>query len=295
MKCVPDGAMRIISRSVLQGQKHSPKILFVTGIVGVVATTVVACRATLKLEEVLVSAQKDLDTVRELQHKKYSEEDREQDTAYVYIRSAVKVVKLYLPAVCLGAFSIGCLVGANNILTKRNVALTAAYAAIDRSFGEYRDRVVKELGEDKDREFRYGVREEEKTIVDDNGKKSKDVVKRVGFGPTSGYARFFDEYSRHWDRHPDYNSMFIQCQQNYANDLLRSRGHVFLNDVYDMLGFERTTPGSVVGWIRDGDGDGYIDFGVYNHRNPRARDFVNAREGSVLLDFNVDGVIYDKI
>lgn len=295
MKCIPDGALRIVSRTILQGQKHSPKILFVTGIVGVVATTVVACRATLKLEEVLEKTQKDLDAVKKLKHQRYSEQDREQDTAYLYIRGAVKIAKLYLPAIGLGVFSIGCLVGAHGILSKRNIGLTAAYAAIDQSFKEYRSRVVGELGEDKDREFRYGVRSEEVTVIDESGKKTKEVVKRVEFGRASGYARFFDEYSRHWCRDADYNSVFIQCQQNYANDLLRSRGHVFLNEVYDLLGFERTTAGSVVGWIRNGTGDGYIDFGIFDNRNPRARDFVNGREYSVLLDFNVDGVIYDKI
>jgi hypothetical protein len=64
-----------------------------------------------------------------------------------------------------------------------------------------------------------------------------------------------------------------------------------------MLGIDRSKAGSVVGWVitKEGTGDNFIDFGVFDGDNPRARDFVNGREGSILLDFNVDGVIYDKI
>lgn len=295
LKYVPDAVTRMIGQQILQGQKHAPTILFGAGVVGVIATTVVACRATLKMEEVLEESQNNLTAVKELQHHEYSEKDREQDTAYLYIRSVVRVGKLYAPAAVLGVVSIGCLVGSHRILTKRNLALTAAYSAIDRAFKEYRARVVDEYGEQKDRELRYGSVKERVTRLTQDGKEKTEVVKHVPPGKTSGYARFFDEGTRHWTRTPEYNSMFIQCQQTYANDLLRTQGHVFLNEVYDMLGFERTKAGAVVGWVYESDGDGYIDFGVYNHDNMRVRDFVNGREGSVLLDFNVDGIIYDKI
>ena len=110
----------------------------------------------------------------------------------------------------------------------------------------------------------------------------------------SPYARFFDETVYEWKPDPLMNKCFLDAQQRYANNLLEARGHIFLNEVYDMLGFQRTREGAVVGWIKNGDGDGYVDFGIYDG-NERSRAFVNGHETSILLDFNVDGTIWDKI
>lgn len=289
MNIVPSIATKTFGRQILKLQKASPKLLFVGGIVGVVGTTVLACKATLKLEDVLDETQKNLDIAKSLEHSDYSEQDRVKDKTYIYIRSGVAIGKLYAPAIALGTLSICALAGSHNILTKRNVALTSAYAAVEKSFAEYRKRVEDELGPDREREVRYDVKEEKSK--DESGKNV--TVKRPG--DPSQYARFFDEYSTSWSRTPEYNFLFLRCQQNYANDKLLSRGHIFLNEVYDMLGIERTKAGAVVGWVVSPEGDNFIDFGIFDGDNPKARDFVNGREGSVLLDFNVDGVIYDKI
>lgn len=293
MKRIPNWVTTKIGRQLLVGQKHSPTVLFGAGVVGVITTTVLACRATLKLEEVLEETKANLETSRTLSHKDYSEKDRQKDTAYIYIRGVVAVTKLYGPALIVGALSVASLAGSHNILTKRNAALTAAYAALDKGFAEYRRRVVSEFGEEKDRELRHGV-----AVYDgknDNTGKTDKSIMRAGPAGASIYARFFDEYSRSWSPTPEYNLLFLKCQQNYANDLLHSRGHVFLNEIYDMLGIERSKAGAVVGWVISTEYDNYIDLGLFDGDNPRARDFVNGREGSILLDFNVDGVIYDKI
>lgn len=296
-KFVPNVVHGTVARQILRGQKNSPTILFGVGVVGVVATTVTACRATLKLEGVLAETKENLETAKTLRatdNPDYTEKDYHKDVAYLYVRSGVAFTKLYGPTLVLGVVSIGALTGAHNILSNRNVALTAAYAAVEKGFNEYRQRVSEEFGEDKERELRYSA--ESRTIVEETkqGPKKQEVT-RVGPNSASVYARFFDEQSLSWSRTPEYNFLFVRCQQNYANDLLHSRKHVFLNEVYDMLGIERTRAGSVVGWVLDPNSDNFIDFGVFNGDNPRARDFVNGREGSILLDFNVDGVIYDKI
>jgi hypothetical protein len=260
-----------------------------------------ACRATLRLEDVLEETNQNMDKARVLlssERADYSVKDYQKDVALLKVRSAVAVGKLYGPALLMGSASIGALAGSHNILNKRNASLTVAYAAVEKGFSQYRERVVDELGENKDREFRYGTRDETIMVNDKKkgeGHQKSKSVKRVGVDGASVYARFFDEYSRNWSRIPDYNRMFINAQQNYANDLLRSRGHVFLNEVYDMLGFERTKAGAVVGWVQDYDADNYVDFGIFDGDDSHVRDFVNGREGSVLLDFNVNGVIYDKI
>lgn len=274
-------------------RQHSPTLFFVGGVVGMIATTVLAARATLKLEETLDENRKKTDEVKHFQNERYSEEDREQDTAILYVRSALAVAKLYAPAVLLGSASIAMLTQSHNLLVKRNAALTAAYTALDKGFREYRARVVEKYGEDEDRKFRYG--DEEVTVKNEKTGKEK-TISRVGPDGASIYARFFDQLNPNWSKDPEINKLFLRSQQNYLNDLLHARGHVFLNEVYDSLGFTHTMAGSVVGWRIHPDGDNYIDLGVFNSNvDDNIRDFVNGREGSVLLDFNVDGLIYDKI
>lgn len=294
LKLIKDFVTSKIGRQILVAQKHSPTILFGAGVVGVVTAAVIASRATLKLESVLDEAQEMLEKARTLEDSRYSEEDRKRDIVIIYGKTTVKIARMYIPAVLIGSLAITALTGSHVILSRRNLAVTAAYAALDRGFREYRQRVVDELGIDKDREFRYDMKDREIVEETETGPQTK-VIKTVGPKGASVYARFFDEYSSNWNRMPSYNQMFLQCQQNYANDLLRANGHVFLNEVYDMLGLSRTREGSVVGWILDGSGDGYIDFGVFQGDRHSGMRFVTGQEPSILLDFNVDGVIWNLI
>jgi Family of unknown function (DUF6353) len=287
---------QLVSRKVLITQKHSPTILFAAGITGFVATTVLASRATLKLNDVLDTAEKDEVRTKELYdsgHPEYPIEEYQRDQMLIKARTAIDIVKLYTPAVAVGGASIFALTSSHHILNKRNAGLTAAYAALDKGFSEYRKRVQEELGNDKERELRYGSEPVEITHGDG---KTKQVVKRVN--PITGcsiYARFFDQLCNNWQKTPEYNLIFLKHQQNYANDRLRSRGHLFLNEVYDELGIERSREGAVVGWVLNGEGDDFVDFGIFDDTRQGAIDFVNGREGAILLDFNVQGLIYDKI
>lgn len=282
-----------LGRPALTVQKHSPALLFGAGVVGVAATVVLACRGTLKLSDILEDAQEKIYTAKTLNHPKYSEKERQRDITLVYVKTVIQVAKIYGPAVIVGIASISALTGAHIVLTRRNAALTAAYAAMDKALREYRKRVVDEFGPQKDAEFMYGA--DERTIVEetDQGPVTKTIKMPRG---TSMYARFFDESNRNWKREHAYNQLYINCQQNWANDLLNSRGHVFLNEVYDMLGMERSKEGQIVGWVRDNvNGDGKIDFGVFDGDMYSAIRFVNGDERSVLLDFNVDGNVLDLI
>lgn len=298
MTSLSEAVTRGIGRQSLKLQEHAPKLLFGGGVVGMIGSTVLACRATLKLEEVLEKHQFDVDTaksVREMHEDQYSQEDLQKDTAIIYVRTGAKLAKLYSPAIGLGVISIAALTKSHSLLEDRNAALVAAYAALDRGFREYRERVIEKYGEEQDQEFRYST----EVVAEGEGKSKKKVVRRVNIddGP-SIYARFFDETSEMWSKEPEYNRLFLNCEQNWANDMLRARGHLFLNEVYRRLGLDHTTAGSVVGWRlgSDNDGDGYVDFGIFTRDGSEAvREFVNGREGAILLDFNVDGVIYDKI
>jgi hypothetical protein len=292
---LPTAVSRTLARQILLGRKHSPSILFVGGVAGVVTTTVLACRATLKVEDVLNEHEKTAMDIKSLVHPSYSEKDRKQDMTVLYIQTVVKFTKLYGPAIILGSVSIGMLTQSHNILSKRNAGLTAAYAAIEKGFKDYRGRVVDELGEEKDREFRFGKETDTVIVEEKNGPKK---VKKTTFGDGGGsiYSRIFDEYNQNWDPRPEYNVLFLRGQQNYLNDKLRANGHLFLNEVYDNLGISRSPEGSQVGWLYEGGVDRFVDFGIFEDAGmTRMHDFLIGREGGIMLDFNVDGVIWDQI
>lgn len=294
MSLIPEAIGRQIARNALHLQKASPEILLGVGIVGLVGSTVLACRATLKVEQVLSESKDKVDLATNLEHDDYSEKDRQRDLMLIKYQTGVKIVRLYAPAIVVGGLSIYALTSSHNILSRRNAALTAAYAALEKGFSQYRARVVEKYGEEEDRDLRYGT---EKVQITDPDTGKKKTVTRVGPEDPSVYAKFFDPTSTSWSKDPETNLFFLKCQQNYANDLLRSRGHVFLNEVYDMCGIERTKAGAIVGWVlsENGETDNFVNFGVFDGREQVARDFVNGREGAILLDFNVDGVIYDKL
>lgn len=291
MKFIPTKYERTASLALLKLKVNSPTLLFGAGIVAGVGTVVLACRATLKVEdEVFTPMETGFRDLKTLKSNGYSHKEIRHDRAVILIRGTSKMVSLYGPAFVLGVTSVACLTQSHRILTKRNVALTAAYSVLEKGFEDYRGRVRNELGEDKDREFRYGTETIEQVTIAKDGKEKRKKIKVAALGD-SIYARFFNEDNPNWQTTPEYNVMFLRQVQNYVNDRLRSRGYISLNDVYKELGFEETTAGQVVGWVwKREDGDGYIDFGIFDeNKADQFYDFVVGREGSILLDFNVDG------
>ena len=283
---IPSAITSKVARQVLVAKKYSPQIMFATGVVGSVASTVIACKATLKLNDVVDDIEFEVSDVKK--HRDESTREYYQDLTYVYAKGAYRVSRLYAPAFVVGASSIGLLTGSHVTLNRRNASLTAAYAATQKAYDEYRERVQHELGEKKEADIHHAVKTLE--VVDENGKKVK--APHADPNKWSMYARFFDEASPSWQKNAELNRIFVQAQQNYCNHLLHARGHVFLNEVYDMLGIPRSKAGQMVGWVLADGGDNFVDFGMYEAANA---EFINGGERNIILDFNVDGVIYDKI
>lgn len=293
---LPQGVTRALGRGNLVMKKYSPEILLGVGVISIISGTVMACIATLKVESVLDDFAAKKDTINEAasyEMSEYPEADARQDMVIVHVQTAVKLAKLYAPAITLTTVGIACIIGSHGIMRKRNIALVASYTALEKAFDSYRGRVAEKFGEDEEFNIRHNITKEKMTTeeVDENGKvkKVKKDATVINGNSHSPYAKFFDEYNVNWRPNADFNMIFLRQQQQYANDMLLARGHVLLNDVYDDLGLDRTSAGAVVGWAL-GHGDGYIDFGIYD-----SVDFVNGREASILLDFNVDGVMYDLI
>ena len=309
---------RTLNKAAFKFKKHSPEILVVAGVVGVVGSTVMACKATTKVNDILDDTKDQLDKIHEAGERlengealrlkdgeEYTVEQNKKDLTIVYAQTALKFAKLYAPSVIIGGLSITAILTGHNITRKRNIALAAAYTAVDKSFKEYRGRVVERFGEALDKELKYGIKSKEvdEVVTNEDGtesvvKKTVDVVDATNPMNVSEYARFFDDGCAGWTKDPEYNLMFLRDQQRYANDLLKSKGHLFLNEVYDLLGIPRTKAGQIVGWIYDEkhpNGDNFVDFGIYDTNKTANRDFVNGYERTILLDFNVDGNIWDQM
>jgi hypothetical protein len=292
-------------------KKHSPEILVAAGVVGTVASVVMACKATLKVNDVIDDAKTQIDKIHDGVEKKkytsdgelYTQEIANKDLALVYVQTGVKFVKLYGPAVLIGATSIGCMLASNNILRKRNAALAAAFTAVDTSFKEYRGRLIERFGENGkalDRELRYNIKakEIEERVVDENGNETTvaKTVEVMDPNAHSIYSVVFCEGNLGWTRNAELNKVFLIQQQNHANDKLKANGFLTLNEVYGMLGIQRTAYGQIAGWVWTEDGtigDNFVDFGIFDIYNEKACDFVNGIEKSIILDFNCIGNILE--
>ena len=304
--------MNAISRKFYRAnfkiKKHSPEILLVVGIAGVVTSAVMACKATTKASDILEETAESVKVIHEgmekgeIREHEYTEEDGKKDLSIVYAQTGLKFIKLYAPSVALGTLSIVSILASHNVMRKRNVALAAAYTTIDQSFKDYRARLVDRFGKELDRELRYNIKaqEIEETVVDEEGKEKKVVttVKAVDPNTYSDYARIYDDGCIGWTKSPELNLAFLKQTQEFANRKLQTEGYLFLNDVYEMLGFPKTAAGQIVGWYYDDEGlvgDNFVDFGIYNLDNERARAFANCRERTIVLDFNVDGNILEYV
>lgn len=289
-------------------KKNSPEILLGIGIVSFVGTVVAACKVTPRADEVLKfhnAKIKDIHDAKEVSDNNPEEEldyptDMYRfDLATRYLNTTGSLIKLYAPSIALGTLSLACILTSRNIMQKRYLGMVAAYNGVSAAFEEYRKRVRDEYGDEMDRHFRYGAECKTLPVVDENGKKTGEKMKteNVDSGlilPNDDTCRFFDSSNPNWDQNPNFSMMFLRGQQNYLNDILHTRGHVFLNEVYDALGFPHTPQGAVLGWI-EGEGDDYIEFGLYDQNKDSVRKFVNGTDNTILLEFNHCGVILDKI
>lgn len=291
------GAAKMLGMRI---SKHSPELLIAGGIVSIVGGTIFACKATLKCDQVLAEHEDTMSNIEkayelaETGSVNYTDKDYKHDKVVLTIRTAKNFVKLYAPAVLMIGGGIACILAAHNIMSKRYAAVVAAYNALDGAFKAYRHRVSDEFGDEYDRHFLTGS--ELTPVIDAETGEVKGVQETQKSTETfypSAYARFFDEASQYWRKDPGMNYTFLRCVQNQINDRFKKNRHCFLNELYDMLDIPRTQAGSVVGWVyTDG---AYIDLGIMDWSDARKRRFVNGDERSILIDPNVQGIIYDKI
>lgn len=312
MKNKFNNVTRKINMFGLSLKKHSPEILAAVGTVGIVAGTVMACKATTHLDDILEEGKKKVEKCHKYAENpdllpegtEYTEQMLKQDLTQTYAKTGIEVAKLYLPAVVVTGTGLAMLLGSNHVLRKRNASLGAALVTTTQLFKVYRGHVVERFGERTDFELYHNIRAEEidMEVVNEDGsvetvKKTVDVVQSPA-NKFSEYARCFDETNPYFQKCAEHNLVWLRLREEEANKRLKSKGYLFLNDVYEMLGFNGTKAGQTMGWIYDKDnpiGDNEIDFGIYDVYKQGTMDFVNGYEKAVWLDFNIDGYIYDKI
>ena len=289
-------------KAQLTVRKHSPEILMVAGVIGTVAGAVMACKETLELEDVLDECKQEKMELEEqyAMCEQYSEDALKKDQVKLTIKQAVKIVKLYAPSVIMEATSIGVIFASNDIMRKRNASMAAAYATLNSMYKRYRQNVIESYGEEVDKDMRFGVKHEKVTEIDEDGNKVKVDARIVDLDNTalaiSDYSRFFQMGCKGFDASSGrYNLLYLKGIQAMFNNKLIADGYVMLNDVYRELGFDTIPEGWSIGWVYDEAnpiGDNYIDFGLYEARNKNQR-AVNDWEPVILMDFNVDGNLYE--
>ena len=279
---------RLAGRAGLVLSKHAPTILTAAGTAGFIGTTILASKATLKVEETISEETVLLVKVHEAHEAgKLEDKDALHDKVILYTRMTTKMAKLYAPALILGAASIVSLATGHGIMLKRNASLAAAYAAVDQAFKTYKKKVESKFGKDAVIDALISTTEEDLT---------KDELTMEAIAAVDGvspYGVIFDEANNNWSADEDLSMLHLKCQQQYANDILQTRGHIFLNEVYKMLGFPHTPAGAVTGWVK-GNGDDFVDFNIFEGTF-EGEDEKGRTVTKWALDFNVDGVMYDKI
>lgn len=288
---IPTGMAGVVGRGGLVLKKHAPAILTVVGLASMTAGAVMAVKQTLKLEAVVDRAEERVAEARVI-GREVDQKSAQKALYKAYLRNTLELTKLYGPAFSMFASGIVSVAVGHGLLQKRNVQLVAAVNAVEKSFQAYRERVIKDLGEEKDRDYLLGI--EETSSKGEDGKKS--TITEFDPSKMNQFSRVFDDGNDYWQAEdPSFNQFFLTTEQRIINDILLHRGHVFLNEIYDRLGFKRVPEGNVLGWIVSKDGPNYIDFGLYDASTETKRNFINGYEKSIWLNFNIQGEVLSKI
>lgn len=307
---------KLAKKAGLIFKKHEPEILLVTGIGLGVATVVTACKATTKVDEIADEHKARLDDIHQKAEEdlSYDENEKPKELMQAYAKTGVELVKLYAVPTATGVVSITCVLASHNLMKKRVVGLSAAYAAVNSTFNNYRARVIAKEGKEADNLYMHGITEEtvvEEVVNEETGEVTTKVETVKTSPEINPYTWVFDMRSNAYSRQGSkttqdmLNRIFLKQEAAKFTDYLNANGYVWLNDICkdmdirrygDESGHDYSREGQVVGWLSDdypSHGDGFIDFDVkeVQELDPGTGKYVTV----FLLNFNCDGYILDKI
>lgn len=278
---------KVVATAKKIDMKHGSKILLVGGIISSVAAIGFTVKQSFKAAEIVETHNAYREKIdEELPKEEYSEEERNKAVRKLYFETGKQLVKTYALPFALEVASVGMFCGAYGKENKAKIGYISALNSVTSMMSGYRKAIAEKIGEEKEKELYNGVRHEK--VKNEETKKNEDVVvfedKRF-----NKYSRFFDEYNPEWKNDPHYNLTFLTMQQTVWTDKLKADKVVFLNDVYNSLGFEKIPAGQYLGWAVE-NGDTCVDFGIWDGKREKVRDFVNGYEPSILLTFpNLSG------
>ena len=294
----------LANRGLLKVKAASPEIMLGIGIVCGVGAIVTACMASRKVDKVVEEIHEDLDILEEGLEKAKDEGDTEKAQSYkkeivkVWAGAAWKFTKLYGPTLFLTMASGASILTSHGILKKRYLTTAAAYKALDEAYKAYRENVETQFGlGGGEKALAAQAVYKDVNVEDENGelKKTKGLV----MNPDKSKSPYEFDYNRFtapstWDKSPDMIDAFLKAAEAYFTQRLNSVGHVFLNEVLDYLGMERTAMGQLIGWVK-GAGDDYVDFGYIDGFIKDYNLDSDLCTKNVRLNFNCDGIIYDML
>lgn len=283
-------------RAALLAKKHGPTVAVIGGAVAVAAGAVMLVRAAYKTADAVEAFKEDLEElegVAEEMGESYTPAKKAHDLGVVVGKHLPTVVKPFLVPSSLVLGGVAALTGSHWVMRSRVLAISAVAAATQEAYDSYRESVRELLGDEKESRLFHGSKPK-KLKADGETVEVEEIKNAQTWLKSSMYARVFDETSPAWDSDPDQRVLFLKRTQCWANDMLNIRGHLFLNEVYDRLGISRSPAGQVVGWVK-GNGDDFVDFGLFDRMDQNKILFLNGAESGIILDFNVDGEVYRLI
>lgn len=297
------------NRAVFQVKKHSPEILVIGGVVGAGLATAMAFKQGSVISEIVATHHATMDACDEAvenetvyeddetgEKKVYNEETSKSDKRIVRVDTIGKLAKAAGPTVIVYVASATAILAGLNIMRKRNLALVAAYATVSETFKAYRERVIEEYGEDVDKAMRYGKKEVEIAVLDENGNDTGKTEKiNVEEFTNEDYVVYFNKDCPGWTSNMNYNVMQVQGIETYLCNYLLSKTYVYLNEAYESLGIHGTRAGQVAGWIYDPGNPDHNGDNVIKTRMEvvHLEQLDGTIEDAIRIDFNIDGVIVD--
>lgn len=312
---LPRAAKSVAIISGLALKKNAPKILLISGVALTVGGTVVACKKTLKMPEIIKELEEKSNEIHEAvgktevvspvssESRPYSVEDAKADLTKLYISTGGKILKVYWLPVLMEIGGIALIGISHGIMNKRLeaaekklVAAVTAYEGLSQLFEQYRKRIEEAEGVEKEQEYYVKAKEncDIHHVVSENVQKLHEKLSNVN--PNNPHMRIYDEVSsRFWSPVPIYNLCKVKEAKSLAWLRMKNRyndlgyGFIFLWEVELELGLVPTAASFTDGWLYNPKlGEEQISFGLekggIGYENKVS--FLNGRSCDVSLEFN---------
>lgn len=299
-KNIGNSMTRFGKRLMFETKRKSPEICVAGAIIfgaGALVMTFVAAR---KMDKALEEPKAIINTAKSKEiSEKYTEEDKQHDITLGTVQLVWEGVKLFAPSALMALGSCACVLISHRKLSRRNAELAAANGILAKQVASLTKSLEDKVGKDEAYRLKYEdkLEEVEETVMDENGEEKTVKVKK----PKAGYeaddlGRFFDEISSEWKKDPQYNFMTLRNIMFEFQERLKRDGVVFLNDIYERLGYEKTQAGYQYGWVyRKGvDPTTVISFGPVVGDREKENQMVRENQRYIWLEFNCERIEWEK-